>query len=187
MKIQNRDDVALQGLPHSNAKYSSICSSLQSNANCIVHSMVGGYFRIMFGRYLIIAAVLIVLLGVLWNQINRRRTPLPSLSEWFSVAFSETAVTMSAKPPGKAPWEQSFLWSEVTRICFMSEGLLASDAVYVFTSQRPESFVIPIEAKGGMEFWSRVLSLDLFPSDLATKATSLPEGASLCWPPVDGK
>jgi hypothetical protein len=40
MKIQNRDDVALQGLPHSNAKYSSICSSLQSNANCIVHSMV---------------------------------------------------------------------------------------------------------------------------------------------------
>jgi hypothetical protein len=70
MKIQNRDDVALQGLPHSNAKYSSICSSLQSNANCIVHS------------------------------INRRRTPLPSLSEWFSVAFSETAVTMSSNGLG---------------------------------------------------------------------------------------
>jgi hypothetical protein len=125
-----------------------------------------------------------VLIGVLWNQINRRRKPLPSLAEWFAVVFNETAVTISAQPPRKSPWEQSFLWSEVRRICFKSEGLSASDAVYIFTSQRPESFVIPIEAKGGMEFWSRVVTLGLFPPELAAKATLLPEGETLCWPPV---
>jgi hypothetical protein len=74
------------------------------------------------------------------------------MPDWFSVTFDDERVMISAEPPGKERWEQSFFWSEVIRVCFRSEGLLASDGLYVFTSQRPESFVIPIESPGGPAF-----------------------------------
>jgi hypothetical protein len=67
-------------------------------------------------------------------------------------------------------------------ICFKSEGLFASDGVYVFTSQRPESFVVPTEATGGAAFWGKVVERGLIPPELAIKAATLPEGAMECWP-----
>lgn len=139
----------------------------------------------MVHRYLIIGTILVALLILLATKIHRRRKPLPAISEWFAVQFDEASVVVSALPPGSDAWSQSFLWSEITRVCFKSEGFAASDAIYVFTSQRPESFVIPTEANGGLEFWSKVLSRGLFPAELAIKASSLPEGASLCWPTID--
>jgi hypothetical protein len=108
--------------------------------------------------------------------------PIP-LSEWFSVSSDDERVTISARPPQGEAWEQSFLWMEIERICFKAEGLLASDGIYVFTSQRPESFVIPTEAKGGSEFWAKVIDLGLFSADLAIQVMSAPEGTVLCWPP----
>jgi hypothetical protein len=141
----------------------------------------------MLERYAIIGLVLAALVGFLLFRIYSSRqpiTPLPKLADWFHVTFDETKVTMSARPPGKQSWEQSFLWSEVTRVCFKSEGLAASDDVYVFTSQRSESFVVPTEAQGGLEFWSKVVNRGLFPAELAIQAALLKEGATLCWPPI---
>lgn len=138
----------------------------------------------MSERYAIIAVVLVVLVVFLGVQIYKRRKPAPCLAEWFIVESDEIRVKISACPPGRDLWEQSFLWSEVTRICFKAEGFSASDGIYVFTSQRPESFVIPTEAKGGTEFWSQAVGRGLFPAELAIKAASSPEGTSTCWPPI---
>jgi hypothetical protein len=103
--------------------------------------------------------------------------------DWFSVTFDDEQVMISAEPPGQARWEQGFRWSEVIRVCFRPEGLLASDGIYVFTSQRPESFAVPIEARGGVAFWTKVRDLGLFPHELAITAATGPEGTSVCWPP----
>ncbi|MFN8986356.1 MAG: hypothetical protein ACK5VR_08615 [Burkholderiales bacterium] len=138
-------------------------------------------------RYLVVGAVLVALAGFLAFRLLRSRAPLRPMSEWLTVTFDDTQVTMSAQPPGKQPWEQSFLWADVIRVCFKSEGLLASDGVYIFTSRRPESFVIPIEANGGSEFWSKVVERGLFPPELAIKAAALPEGALSCWPALEGR
>ena len=100
------------------------------------------------------------------------------------MTFDEMRVTLRASPPRSRPWEQTFAWSEVTRICFKSEGKTASDGIYVFTAQRPESFVIPIEAKGGADFWGQVVKRGLFPEDRAISAASSSDGTMTCWPPV---
>ena len=153
----------------------------------VLNRNLAAYWKlaIMYEPYLTIIGVLAVLVGYLAFRLRRSRVPLRPLSEWFTVKFDDIRVMMSAQPPGNQAWEQSFLWSDVIRICFKSEGLLASDGVYVFTSKRPESFVIPIEANGGAEFWSEVLERGLFPPDLAIKAAALPEGALSCWPAVE--
>jgi hypothetical protein len=104
------------------------------------------------------------------------------VSEWFTVTFDADQVTLYATPPGRAPWQQSFHWVDVTRVCFKGEGLSASDGIYIFTSKRPESYVIPTEAKGGVELWNAVVQRGLFPHALAVKAATTPKGM-FCWPP----
>lgn len=105
-----------------------------------------------------------------------------TLSEWFFVTFDELAVQLRAEPPGKPAWSQQFTWDSVVRICFKAEDLLASDGIYVFTSQRPESYAIPTDATGGAEFWSEILRRKLFDADLAIKAAQSTKGL-FCWPP----
>lgn len=138
-------------------------------------------------RYTIIAAVVAALLLVLGLLAYRRRSEaavLP-LDQWSTVEFDEHRVTLSARPPGRDAWVQSFKWSEVTRVCFKSEGVTLSDGVYVFTSQRPESFVVPTEAKGGVDFWNRVVERGLFPAEMAIRAATSSEGQMLCWPALE--
>jgi hypothetical protein len=73
--------------------------------------------------------------------------------------------------------------SSVIRVCFKTEGPLASDGIYVFTSERPESYAILTEASGGTEFWSEILRRGLFDGNLAIQAASSNEGF-FCWPPT---
>jgi hypothetical protein len=103
------------------------------------------------------------------------------LGEWFVVSHDDAGVHMSVSPPGRQPWQDSFAWSSVQRVCFKCEGLEASDGIYVFTSQRPESYVIPTEAGGGSEIWSEILRRGLFDPELAIRATASVEGL-FCWP-----
>ena len=60
-----------------------------------------------------------------------------------------------------------------------------SDGIYIFTTQRPESFVVPTEAQGGAELWGRIVGRGLFPEDLMVRAATSPGGELLCWPPVE--
>jgi hypothetical protein len=145
----------------------------------------------LLGRWAEIAGITIAasgigLLGLAIVSVRFRRikTPAVPLHDWYAVTFDDECVTMTAKPPGRDSWEQSFRWSEVERVCFKSEGALASDGIYIFTTQRPESFVVPTEAKGGVEFWSEILERRLFSSDLAIKAATLTGGEILCWPAI---
>jgi hypothetical protein len=113
-----------------------------------------------------------------------RGRPKP-LNEWFFVTFDDKTVRMRAEPPGKEPWAQEFAWDTVVRVCFRAEDLFVSDGVYVFTTQRPESYVIPTEARGGGELWSEILRRKLFDAALAAEAASS-TGGLFCWPP-DGR
>jgi hypothetical protein len=113
-----------------------------------------------------------------------RGRPKP-LDQWFFVTFDDKAVHMRAEPPGKPAWSQSFAWDAVIRVCFKAEDLLVSDGIYVFTTDRPESYVIPTEAQGGGELWSEILRRNLFDAALAIEAVGS-TGGLYCWPPPDG-
>lgn len=121
------------------------------------------------------------LLRFLAGLIGGRRNP--PLSEWFSVEFDSDRVCVFAAPPGADAWSQEFRWSDIERICFQAEDFTASDGIYVFTRLRPESFAIPIEARGGNEFWAEVLARGLFDEELALRAAGAVDGI-FCWPPM---
>lgn len=106
------------------------------------------------------------------------------LAEWFHVEWDEREVRLDVRPPGRQAWRTSFPWESVRRVCFKGEGLEASDGVYVFTSLRPESFVVPTEADGGGAFWDEVIRRGLFDAGLAIEAASAPTGL-FCWPPPE--
>ena len=112
-----------------------------------------------------------------------RHRPKP-LHEWFLVTFDEQAVYMRAEPPGRPSWFQGFRWDSVVRICFKAEGMYVSDGIYVFTAERPESYAIPTEARGGTELWSEILRRKLFDAALAIEAAGS-TGGLYCWPPTE--
>jgi hypothetical protein len=118
------------------------------------------------------------------NAWFESRKPKP-LDRWFFVSFDDSTVMIRATPPGKVPWEQSFPWSSVIRVCFKDEGLWASDGIYIFTSLRPESFVIPTEASGGSEFFGAIVGRGLFPPEVMAKAVASTDGGLYCWPPIE--
>jgi hypothetical protein len=105
------------------------------------------------------------------------------VSEWFTVEFDSQVVRMEAEPPGRAAWSEQFRWSDIERVCFKSEDFATSDGVYVFTRLRPESYVIPIEAQGGQDFWAEVIERGLFDAELAIQAAGS-AGGTFCWPEV---
>jgi hypothetical protein len=115
----------------------------------------------------------------------RKKREAKTLDQWFFVSFDDEMVNIQAEPPGNEPWTQSFPWSSVIRVCFKDEGAYASDGIYVFTSLRPESFVIPTEASGGSEFFGTLVGRGLFPPELMTKAVTSTDGGFYCWPPLE--
>jgi len=104
-----------------------------------------------------------------------------AVSDWFSVVWDEKEVRLQAAPPTGKPWKQSFRWKDIIRVCYKAEGLEMSDGIYIFTSGRPESYVVPVEASGGSDFWAEILIRDLFDAHLAIEAASALEGL-FCWP-----
>ena len=114
------------------------------------------------------------------RSVVQRRKMLP-VAEWFHVRSDEITVHLDVSPPTGESWRASFEWSSIRRVCFKAQDMWVSDGIYVFTSQRPESYVIPIEADGGDGFWKELVSRDLFDADLATKAMHASEGL-YCWP-----
>ena len=105
------------------------------------------------------------------------------MGTWFRVTFDEEYVRLDVAPPARDPWTAQFAWTSVVRVCFKAEGLEASDGVYVFTSSRPESYAIPVEAAGGADFWSEIIRRRLFDAELAIEAATASEGL-FCWPPA---
>jgi len=74
---------------------------------------------------------------------------MPALADWYHVRYDGTAVHRPVAPSNRAPWSDSFDWADVIRVCFMAGDWLTSDDLYVFTSRREESYLIPTDADGG--------------------------------------
>ena len=108
-------------------------------------------------------------------------TRTPELKEWFHVRWDHLTVYVDVSPPGREAWSATFEWSSVVRVCFKAEDLRVSDGIYVFTSTRPESYLIPIEAEGGSAFWTELVRRGLFDAALSARAMSSTEGL-FCWP-----
>ena len=109
------------------------------------------------------------------------RRPKP-LNEWFLVTFDAETVRVRAEPPGREAWSEEFTWHSITRVCFKAEGYLLSDGIYIFTTQRAESYVVPTEANGGDELWLEIMRRGLFDAELALEAVRSNAGL-YCWPP----
>jgi len=103
------------------------------------------------------------------------------LAGWFVVTYDQVEVRLDVAPPGRTPWKDSFAWSSIQRVCFASEGPGSSDGIYIFTSKRPESYVIPTEARGGQDVWSEFIRRGLFDAQLAIQAAGSANGL-FCWP-----
>ncbi|HEY0512682.1 MAG TPA: hypothetical protein VGH73_12305 [Thermoanaerobaculia bacterium] len=109
----------------------------------------------------------------------------PSTDEWdwFRVTFDDRGVTLDVTPANEAPWRQSFAWSSVIRVCFKPEEWI-SDGLYIFTRERPQSYVIPVECSGGAELLDQLIVRDLFGAKVAIEAASSIDGL-FCWPLID--
>ena len=104
------------------------------------------------------------------------------LEEWYRVEVSAEEVILDVNPPGKPQWKDSFAWRDVIRICFKDEGPWVSDAFYVWTKHREESYVVPSEASGADDFVDQVINKELFDSDLFQEAMMSSNGGWYCWP-----
>jgi hypothetical protein len=109
---------------------------------------------------------------------------MPGLCDWFTVTFDDQTIFLRASPPGEDPWSQQFTWDSIIRICFETQGVFGSDGIYVFTTQRPQSYVIPTEALGASELWAQFIDRKLFDAQLAIKMMTANSGL-FCWPPKD--
>nr|MDO8115466.1 hypothetical protein [Candidatus Sigynarchaeota archaeon] len=106
------------------------------------------------------------------------------LSTWYHVRFDENGITRDVHPGDKEPWSDFVPWAKIIRICFKTaEDLMFSDEIYIFTSDRTESYLIPTEADGGAELWNEIIKRGLFDAELAIKAATAPEDSLFCWPP----
>jgi len=114
----------------------------------------------------------------------RARKESKKLENWFKVSWDDEFIYRSVSPPGKESWDDKFRWDEIERICFEATDYLYSDDLYFFTTERPESYVIPTEAKGGTQLWDLVLKKGLFDPELAVKAATSVEG-TFCTPSID--
>ena len=108
------------------------------------------------------------------------------LRDWYHVRLDDAGIHLDVSPPGLAAWQEQIPWADITRVCFKAEGPFQSDAWYLFTAHRPESYAVPVEADGGDALLSELLERGLFDADLAIRAASAIDGV-FCWPPVDAE
>jgi hypothetical protein len=106
---------------------------------------------------------------------------MPQLSDWFSVSFDDTAISLQVDPPGGDAWQARIAWERIIRICFQAGDWLESDVVYIFTGERPESYAIPTEAAGGQALWFEIIDRKLFDADMAI-AASMATNELFCFP-----
>jgi hypothetical protein len=103
------------------------------------------------------------------------------LENWFHVTFDDKIICLDIHPGDQDNIQTQIRWADIRRICFKPGDFLSSDEVYIFTNQRPESYLIPLEAHGGIALWMEILNRGLFDYDLAVEASTATDGI-ICWP-----
>lgn len=96
----------------------------------------------------------------------------PLVGEWFRVQFDEISISLNVNPPNRPAWEAEIRWERIIRVCFNAGDLENPDEIYIFTDERPESYRLPIEAKGGDALWDEIVRRKLFDAEVAIRAMS---------------
>ncbi len=107
------------------------------------------------------------------------------LSDWYHVRFDDRAVYRDVAPPDRDPWSDEVPWADIVRVCYRTGNMFESDEIYLFTSTRAESYLIPTEADGGSQLVGELIHRDLFAAELILEAVTT-EGELFCWPPAEG-
>lgn len=107
------------------------------------------------------------------------------LSDWYTVTFDETHVRRHVRPPSGEPWQDSFAWSSIARVCYEPGEFLTSDTFHVFVNDRETSFAIPSEAEGAAELWGEIIRRGFFDAETSIKISTGELGLT-CWPPIEG-
>jgi len=120
------------------------------------------------------------------KELFTQDTSSQTIENWYEVTFDGMYIYRNVEAPGSEPWSDKLKWVDIDKICFTAERNIYTDDIAIFTLGRPESYLIPIEAKGGNELWSEILDRGLFDHDLAIKALTSTSG-SYCWSVSENK
>jgi len=104
-----------------------------------------------------------------------------SLDTWYHVSFDGEYIYRNVDPPDREGWDDKLSWEDIIRICYHPGGFLETDELYIFTNEREESYLIPLEAYGAPGLWGEIIERNLFDADLAIKLVSKSDGI-YCWP-----
>ena len=107
-----------------------------------------------------------------------------SLDTWYHVSFDEEYIYRNVDPLGQEGWNDKLRWEDIIRICYHPGGFLETDELYIFTKEREESYLIPLEADGTQELWGKILERNLFDAEMAIKLATMSDGL-YCWPEDD--
>ena len=105
------------------------------------------------------------------------------------ISYDDQGVSLHGKGvDGTFVQQARFAWTAISRVCFKDNGPMASDVVYVITTDKERTLAIPLEAVGGGEFWRQLRTRGVFPAELHERATLSMDGRLYCWPPLtEGK
>ena len=104
------------------------------------------------------------------------------LGDWYVVEFDDERISLWGRPPGGEPWAVDVCWADIIRVCFQAQDLYRTDEIHLFTRQRPQSYLIPTDARGAAELWGGIVRHGLFDPDLAIQA-AMATDELFCWPP----
>jgi hypothetical protein len=104
------------------------------------------------------------------------------MPDWFHGWFDEQGVYRRAAPPDREAWSDALAWADVERVCLEMEGFVGADSIYIFTRQRPESYIFPLGTDEGQALLGELIRRRLFDAELAVRA-AVGEGL-YCWPEV---
>jgi hypothetical protein len=104
------------------------------------------------------------------------------LADWFKTSFDEHGITLDVSPPGSKHWRARIEWARVVRVCFKTGDFLESDDIYIFTDERPESYLVSTEAAGGLDLWNEIIRRGLFHAEIAIRAASSTGNELFCDP-----
>ena len=107
-----------------------------------------------------------------------------SLDTWYFVSFDEDYIYREVDPPGRESWNDKLRWQNIIRVCFHPGDFLEPDELYIFTNEREESYLIPLEANGAQKLWGELIERNLFDAELAIQIVSMTDGL-YCWPEDD--
>lgn len=109
--------------------------------------------------------------------------PPHPIKDQISVEFDDAAFRVHHHDGEVLASSEHFEWKDVTRVCFVDEGIYQSDLILIEIRDRENPVVIPIEGAGGTEFFGKLCDGGLFPEQVWRKAIGETGGRAHCWPP----